>query len=186
MRPLLITAVVLVIAIAALLAVLYFQKAPSLTSAVGSMTVYSPAFSNGSTMPAQYTCDGADISPPLKWSGVPEKAKSLLIAMIDPDAPGGQFIHWVLYDVSPNLTELPQGVPPAASTQYGLQAVNDFGRIGYGGPCPPPGRPHRYIITVYALNATLGLPPGAPAREVLESARPYVIAEGELVGLYGR
>lgn len=173
---------------AAALLALYLLRptAPAGKAAVAAIVVSSPAFSNGSTIPAQYTCDGADVSPPLRWSGVPSNARSLLIAMVDPDAPGGLFIHWVLYNVSPNLTELPQGVPPAASTQFGLQAVNDFGRVGYGGPCPPPGKPHRYIVVIYALNSTLGLPPGAPAREVLQAARPYVIGEGELVGLYGR
>ncbi len=176
-----------VIAAALLALCLLRPTAPAGKAAVAAtITVSSPAFSNGSTIPAQYTCDGADVSPPLRWSGVPSSAKSLVIAMEDPDAPGGLFIHWVLYNVSPNLTELPQGVPPAASTRFGLQAINDFGRVGYGGPCPPPGKPHRYIIVIYALNSTLGLPPGAPARDVLRAARPYVIAEGELVGLYGR
>ncbi|MGC9119149.1 MAG: YbhB/YbcL family Raf kinase inhibitor-like protein [Thermoproteus sp.] len=154
--------------------------------AVAAIEVYSPAFSNGSTIPTQYTCDGADISPPLAWRGVPAGARSLLIAMVDLDAPGGEFVHWVLYNASPNLTGLPQGVPPKGTTQYGLQAVNDFGRVGYGGPCPPPGKPHRYVIYVYALNSTLAMPPGAPARQVLQAAGPYVIGVGYTVGLYGR
>jgi Raf kinase inhibitor-like YbhB/YbcL family protein len=108
--------------------------------AAATIRVYSPAYGNGSAIPAQYTCDGADISPPLAWSGVPQGAKSLLVEMVDPDAPGGEFIHWVIYNISPNSTGLPQGVPPAAATAYGLQAVNDFGEVGYGGPCPPPGQ----------------------------------------------
>ncbi|MFP3348787.1 MAG: YbhB/YbcL family Raf kinase inhibitor-like protein [Thermoproteus sp.] len=154
--------------------------------AAAAIRVYSPAYGNGSTIPAQYTCDGADISPPLAWSGVPQGAKSLLVEMVDPDAPGGEFIHWVIYNISPNSTGLPQGVPPAAVTAYGLQAVNDFGEVGYGGPCPPPGRPHRYIVLVLALNTTLEVPPGAPARQVLRAAGPYVVGLGSLVGLYGR
>ncbi|MFP3291779.1 MAG: YbhB/YbcL family Raf kinase inhibitor-like protein [Thermoproteus sp.] len=154
--------------------------------AAAAIRVYSPAYGNGSTIPAQYTCDGADISPPLAWSGVPQGAKSLLVEMVDPDAPGGEFIHWVIYNISPNSTGLPQGVPPAAATAYGLQAVNDFGEVGYGGPCPPPGRPHRYIVLVLALNTTLEVPPGAPARQVLRAAGPYVVGLGSLVGLYGR
>ncbi|MDT7868772.1 MAG: YbhB/YbcL family Raf kinase inhibitor-like protein [Thermoproteus sp.] len=154
--------------------------------AAATIRVYSPAYGNGSAIPAQYTCDGADISPPLAWSGVPQGAKSLLVEMVDPDAPGGEFIHWVIYNISPNSTGLPQGVPPAAATAYGLQAVNDFGEVGYGGPCPPPGRPHRYIVLVLALNATLEVPPGAPARQVLRAAGPYVVGLGSLVGLYGR
>jgi Raf kinase inhibitor-like YbhB/YbcL family protein len=154
--------------------------------AVAAIRVYSPAYGNGSAIPAQYTCDGADISPPLAWSGVPQGAKSLLVEMVDPDAPGGEFIHWVIYNISPNSTGLPQGVPPAAVTAYGLQAVNDFGEVGYGGPCPPPGRPHRYIVLVLALNTTLEVPPGAPARQVLRAAGPYVVGLGSLVGLYGR
>ncbi len=154
--------------------------------AAATIRVYSPAYGNGSAIPAQYTCDGADISPPLAWSGVPQGAKSLLVEMVDPDAPGGEFIHWVIYNISPNSTGLPQGVPPAAATAYGLQAVNDFGEVGYGGPCPPPGRPHRYIVLVLALNTTLEVPPGAPARQVLRAAGPYVVGLGSLVGLYGR
>jgi len=154
--------------------------------AAATIRVYSPAYGNGSAIPAQYTCDGADISPPLAWSGVPQGAKSLLVEMVDPDAPGGEFIHWVIYNISPNSTGLPQGVPPAAATAYGLQAVNDFGEVGYGGPCPPPGRPHRYVVLVFALNTTLEVPPGAPARQVLRAAGPYVVGLGSLVGLYGR
>jgi Raf kinase inhibitor-like YbhB/YbcL family protein len=154
--------------------------------AAATIRVYSPAYGNGSAIPAQYTCDGADISPPLAWSGVPQGAKSLLVEMVDPDAPGGEFIHWVIYNISPNSTGLPQGVPPAAATAYGLQAVNDFGEVGYGGPCPPPGRPHRYVVLVLALNTTLEVPPGAPARQVLRAAGPYVVGLGSLVGLYGR
>lgn len=179
--------VVLVLAaVAAVAVLLYFtQRAPVLPGGA-RLAVSSEAFANGSAIPALYTCDGSDLSPPVTWSGAPAGTKSFLIVMADPDAPGGVFIHWVVYNVPPNVTSLPQGVPKAPSTPYGLQAVNDFGRIGYGGPCPPPGRPHRYVITVYALDSALGLPPGASSREVISAASSHVLASGSLVGVYGR
>lgn len=187
MKRLAVIAVLAVVLIAALLT-LYYSSGRKPAVMEGGVHIYisSPAFANGSHIPAQYTCDGSDISPPLKWSGVPQNAKSLLVVMLDPDAPGGEFVHWVLYDVPPNATGLPQGVPKGASTPYGLQAINDFSQIGYGGPCPPPGPPHRYIIAVYALDVELAIPPGAPARQVLNAAAPHVIASGYIIGLYGR
>jgi Raf kinase inhibitor-like YbhB/YbcL family protein len=109
-----------------------------------------------------------------------------MVAVIDIDAPGGSFVHWVLYNIPPNTSSLPSGVPRGTATPYGLQAVNDFGFSGYGGPCPPPGKPHRYIFYVLALNATIDLPGGSLASEVLSAARGHVVAYGELVGLYGR
>ncbi len=157
-----------------------------LTEAPRSIAVSSPAFPEGGTIPPRYTCDGADVSPPLRWSNIPGDARSLLILMYDPDAPNGFFIHWVLYNAPPELRGLPEAVPREPVTRYGMQAVNDFRRIGYGGPCPPPGSRHRYVIIVAALDEKLSLPPGVPAREVLAQARGHVLAYGLYYGVYKR
>jgi Raf kinase inhibitor-like YbhB/YbcL family protein len=151
-----------------------------------AIAVRSPAFPEGGPIPARYTCDGADTSPPLEWSTPPAGAKALLVLVYDPDAPNGFFIHWLPYDAPPSLTRLPEALPPLPSTRYGLQAVNDFRRVGYGGPCPPPGRGHRYVFLVAALDEQLRLPPGLPARRVLEAARGHVIAYGYTWGVYAR
>jgi len=160
--------------------------APILGDAEHTMTVRSPAFSNGSTIPRRYTCDGDDVSPPLEWSNTPPGAKSILVLVYDPDAPSGFFIHWLVYDIKPGIHGLPEALPPEPRTPYGLQAVNDFNHVGYGGPCPPPGKEHRYVFLVAALDTAPPAPPGAPAREVLAQARGHVLAYGYTVGLYRR
>ncbi len=150
--------------------------------------VSSPAFSNGQRIPAEYTCDGADVSPPLVIENVPLEAKSLLLVMYDPDAPAGTFYHWVLYNIKPRTRiELPKDIPKTAETPYGIQGVNDFKKVGYGGPCPPPGHgTHRYIFLVLALDTELPQVPNLAARIILEIARGHVIAYGYLIGLYSR
>ncbi len=152
-----------------------------------TIELVSGAFENNSPIPERYTCDGEDVSPPLSWEGVPSGAKSLVLIVVDPDAPGGEFTHWVLYDVPPDLDSLPEGIPSVGEVEgVGVQGVNDFGRLGYGGPCPPPGKPHRYVFRLYALDIELSLPPGASRSEVEEAMSEHVLAVGELVGLYGR
>jgi Raf kinase inhibitor-like YbhB/YbcL family protein len=151
-----------------------------------TVLVSSPAFSNGSYIPVEYTCDGADISPPLEWRGAPPGARAFAVVVVDVDAPGGEFVHWVLYNIPANVTRLPAGIPREPVTPRGWQAVNDFGRVGWGGPCPPPGRPHRYVFRVYAVSAPVDITPGAPARRVLAELTRLAVACGELVGLYRR
>lgn len=152
-----------------------------------TIRVWSPVFGNGSRIPTRYTCDGRDASIPLRIEGVPGNARSLLLIMYDPDAPGGTFYHWILYNIPPNTTELPEGLPRAPSTMYGLQGVNDFGRIGYGGPCPPiGGGSHRYFIIVLALDKALDLPPGAKLGDVVGEAWNHVVAYGLYMGTYSR
>ena len=147
----------------------------------------TPAFENMQSIPAKYTCDGADVSPPLSWSGYPEDTVSFVLIVEDPDAPRGIFTHWLVYDIPADVHELKEGVPRVERLPSGgVQGLNDFGRIGYGGPCPPPGERHRYFFRVYALNVTLGLGPGAGRREVLEAMRGHVVGEAELVGVYSR
>ncbi len=152
------------------------------------MRVYSNSFSNGGRIPNGYTCEGSDISPHISWSDEPAGTKSFVLIVSDPDAPIGTFYHWVLYDIPKDVKEIPENASVRDLKEKGIKVgMNDFRREGYGGPCPPPGKPHRYFFTVYALDVeTIGLPPGADARRVLETIRGHVIAEGEIYGTYSR
>lgn len=147
----------------------------------------SSAFAEGQPIPAKYTCDGADISPPLKWTNVPHGAKSFALICDDPDAPAGTWVHWVLYDLPPPVTELPEGVPTIEAIPNGAkQGVNDFKRIGYGGPCPPQGGPHRYFFKLYALDAELQLKARATKKELVRAMGGHILAERQLMGTYKR
>jgi Raf kinase inhibitor-like YbhB/YbcL family protein len=152
-----------------------------------SMQLVSTAFALGESIPALHTCTGKNISPALKWSGVPEGAKSLALIADDPDAPVGTWVHWVLYDLPPATKELPEDLP---KSQYipggGAQGLNDFKHLGYGGPCPPPGKPHRYFFKLYALDTMLELKPGATKKAVEKAMETHVLAQGELMGTYKR
>jgi Raf kinase inhibitor-like YbhB/YbcL family protein len=152
-------------------------------------TLSSPAFSAGGPIPRAHTCDGADQSPPLTWTGVPAGARQLAIIVDDPDAPGRTFVHWVLYGLSPAAGGLPPGVPRDAQLKrpvVALQGLNDFRRTGWNGPCPPPGPAHRYVFTLYALDTELDVPAGATAAALRAAMQSHVIAEVQLVGRYGR
>ncbi len=146
----------------------------------------SAAFESGGQIPRQYTCDGKDISPALFWSGVPEKAATLAFVMDDPDAPGKTWVHWVLFDLPATATGLPEGVPPRATLDPGgTQGINDFGNLGYGGPCPPSGT-HNYVFTLYALDTKLGLKARATKEELLKAMQGHVLSQARLVGRYSR
>ena len=155
-----------------------------------ALQLSSPAFSHQGEIPARYTCEGQDTSPPLRFSGVPAGAKSLVLIVDDPDAPDPRapkttWVHWVLYNVPPGLSELPEGIAPAELPAGTLEGLNDWKRTGYGGPCPPIGR-HRYVHKLYALDAVL---PDlhAPAKSLVEQAMSgHVLAAAELVGTYER
>ncbi|MBU9888896.1 MAG: YbhB/YbcL family Raf kinase inhibitor-like protein [Candidatus Omnitrophica bacterium] len=149
----------------------------------GTIRVSSPAFREGQSIPIEHTCDGADISPPLQWTGVPAGTKSLALIADDPDAPGGDWVHWVLYDLPPDTDHLSPEVP--ATPARGIQGRTDFGRTGYGGPCPPRGT-HRYFFKIYALDRMSGLGPGATKQVLLEAMRGHILAEGQLMGTYRR
>jgi Raf kinase inhibitor-like YbhB/YbcL family protein len=152
-----------------------------------SIEITSSAFEDGGFIPARYTCEGEDVSPPVKWANIPGDSKSLAIICDDPDAPAGTWVHWVIYDISPTLSEFPEGVPPSETTPDGAkQGVNDFRRTGYGGPCPPPGGPHRYFFKLYALDIEPGLPAGASKADLLRAMEGRVLGEGQLMGLYQR
>jgi hypothetical protein len=151
------------------------------------MQLKTPAFKPGADIPAQFTCDGADSSPALTWSSPPEDTRSLAIVVDDPDAPGRTWVHWVLYDLPATEHELPAGVPAQATLPSGArQGRNDFGRIGYGGPCPPKGPVHRYYFRLYALDTTLELKAGATRSELDHAMRGHVLAQTELMGRYRR
>ena len=152
-----------------------------------ALSVSSPVFQEGHRIPAKYTCQGQDISPQLAWSGSPAGTQSLALIMDDPDAPGGVFTHWVLFNIPPDSHELPEAVHVQARLSSGaLQGNNDFGKIGYGGPCPPPGRAHRYQFILYAIDQTLDLKAGASKEQVLNAMQGHIIAQGQLTGTYQR
>jgi len=152
-----------------------------------SIQLTSSAFAEGKPIPAKYTCDGGDVSPPLKWSAVPDGTKSLALISDDPDAPVGTWVHWVVYNIPPDTTELAEGVPKSeVLTNGATQGMTDFKRIGYGGPCPPRGGPHRYFFKLYALDTALNLKPGAAKQELLRAMEGHILAEGRLMGTYQR
>jgi Raf kinase inhibitor-like YbhB/YbcL family protein len=151
-----------------------------------SMTLSSSAFAHEGNIPLRYTCDGADLSPPLAFGGVPAGAKSLVLVCDDPDASAGVWDHWVLFNLSPGTPGLPEGLPEAATYPDGsLAGKNSWGRTGYGGPCPPKGT-HRYFFTLYALDAPLDLAPGVAKKDVLRAAKGHILASATLMGRYAR
>jgi Raf kinase inhibitor-like YbhB/YbcL family protein len=152
-----------------------------------SFTLRSKAFDNGREIPRMYTCDGKNVSPSLEWSGEPQGTQNFALTCDDPDAPGGTFTHWIVYNIPATVHRLPEGVASQGEVSSGIrQGKNDFGKLGYGGPCPPPGSPHHYHFRLYALDAPVTLPSGA-ARADLENALPsHRLANGEWVGTYQR
>lgn len=152
-----------------------------------SIELASAAFQSGTTIPKQYTGDGADQSPPLRWSEPPSGTTSIALVCDDPDAPRRTWVHWVLFNLSAQTRELETGVPATATLGNGAkQGKNDFGNIGYGGPAPPKGKPHRYFFKVYALDAAVDLPAGATKAQLMNTMKGHILAEGQLMGVYGR
>jgi Raf kinase inhibitor-like YbhB/YbcL family protein len=152
-----------------------------------SLAVTTTAFSLGGAIPRSYTCDGADTSPNLSWSGTPAGIQSFALIADDPDAPVGTWTHWLMWNIPVQNSELPNGVPKVETLDDGTrQGRNDFRRIGYGGPCPPPGKPHRYFFKLYALDAMLDLRAGATRDELERTMKGHVLAQAELMGRYGR
>ncbi len=151
------------------------------------MQLETPAFKPGSDIPRQFTCDGSDISPALSWSAPPDGTESLALIMEDPDAPGRTWVHWVLYDLPPEQRELAEAVPPEPSLPSGAQqGINDYRRIGYGGPCPPPGPAHRYYFKLFALDRKLALRSGATRAQVDRAMRGHILGEADLMVCYRR
>ena len=154
-----------------------------------ALVIKSPAFTPNGSMPIKFTCEDDDVSPALEWSGVPERAKSLALIVDDPDAPDPKapkmvYVHWVLYDIPPSSAGLPEGVTSTRLPTGTCEGKNDFGKLGYGGPCPPIGR-HRYFFKLYALDAVLGdLGKGATKADVEKAMQGHIVAQAELVGTY--
>jgi Raf kinase inhibitor-like YbhB/YbcL family protein len=149
-----------------------------------SLVLMSSAFKNGETIPERCTCSGLNKSPALEWRGIPRGTRSLVLILDDPDAPGGTFVHWVVYNLSPTNKELPEGL--SASAPNGEQGENGRGEIGYTGPCPPPGQPHHYHFRLYALDRMLELKPGATAQHVESALTGHVLDSTELIGIFER
>ena len=152
-----------------------------------TITISSPSFASGGNIPRQFTCDGEDISPEFHWSDPPSATKSFALIADDPDAPAGTWVHWVLFNLPPQFRGLPENVPKQESLENGaLHGRNDFRKTGYGGPCPPPGKPHRYFFKLYALGAKLDLKAGASRGELERAMGGHVLAEAQLMGTFGR
>jgi hypothetical protein len=164
------------------------QELPSDKKGAPTMQLMSKAFTEGQTIPKQFTGDGRDASPPLHWSGAPAGTKSIALICDDPDAPRAEpWVHWVLYDLPADTRELAEGVPANGSLSLGgKQGQNDFGITGYGGPAPPPGKLHRYFFKLYALDASLNLKEGATKQQVEAAMKNHVLATGQLMGTYKR
>ncbi|MGD8901129.1 MAG: YbhB/YbcL family Raf kinase inhibitor-like protein [Desulfobacterales bacterium] len=151
-----------------------------------ALVITSSAFSEGQAIPSLYTCDGPDVSPDLAWSGVPETAASLALICDDPDAPMGTWVHWVLFNIPADTDGLPAEIPSDGILENSAcHGKNDFGRLGYGGPCPPGGT-HRYFFKLYALDTQLELDSGSTKAQLLEAMQGHILAEGQLMGTYSR
>ena len=147
----------------------------------------STAFQPGSTIPKKFTCDGPDVSPALAWTEAPAGTASFALIMDDPDAPVGTWVHWVLYDLPANTRELDEGVLKQEELPNGArQGRNDFRKIGYGGPCPPPGPAHRYYFKLYALDSKTNLKPGATKADLEKAMKGHILAQAEWMGRYQR
>lgn len=178
------------LAVLAVASVAVIFLAPSVSNgqqASGKLVLKTTAFQPGGNIPKQFTCDGADASPALSWSDPPPGTRSFTLIMDDPDAPGATFVHWVVYNLPPSTRHLPERVQSNGEMRSGgMQGVNDFPKTGYGGPCPPPGKPHRYFYRLYALDSMLNLKARAKEGEVERAMKGHVLAQAELLGMYGR
>jgi Raf kinase inhibitor-like YbhB/YbcL family protein len=155
--------------------------------AAAQVRIGSTAFTNGNAVPKQYTADGANSSPPIWWTNIPNGTKSIALICDDPDAPKGTWTHWVIYNIPAKEPGLGAGYPTSADLPNGAkQGTNSFQRTGWGGPDPPPGKPHHYIFTVYALNTTLNSQSGMTAEQLRGTMNNHIVGQGQLTGTYGR
>lgn len=153
----------------------------------GKLELTTTAFRPGSTIPVAFTCSGTNISPALSWTASPPRTASFALIVDDPDAPVGTWVHWVVYNLPGSTRQLPEHVPPGeAITGGGKQGENDFPTIGYGGPCPPPGKPHRYFFRLYALDTLLDLHGQVHRRDVDAAMHGHILAQAEVMGTFGR
>jgi Raf kinase inhibitor-like YbhB/YbcL family protein len=151
------------------------------------MELKSSAFAEGAEIPRKYTCDADDVSPQLRWEKAPAGTRVFALVADDPDAPAGTWVHWVIYDLPAETTELAEGIGKTDTVDHEAeQGVNDFRRVGYSGPCPPPGSPHRYFFKLYALDAPTNLKPRASKQQLLDAIKGHILGEAQLMGRYGR
>lgn len=154
---------------------------------VMALDLRSNAFEKGDFIPVKYTCKGEDVSPDLNWSDIPDGTKSFALICDDPDAPVGTWVHWVIFDIPADKRNLPEGVSTDEVLPDGTkQGINDFGNIGYGGPCPPPGPAHRYFFKLYALDTMLNLKPGIKKGVLLNAMKGHILDVAELIGRFKR
>jgi hypothetical protein len=152
-----------------------------------ALRISTPIWKPGEKIPRKYTCDDKDVSPPLVFEGAPAGTGAFAMICDDPDAPVGLWVHWVIYNIPGTAAGLKEGVPLDAKLKDGsLQGTNSWEKIGYGGPCPPPGKPHRYFFKLYALDAPLKAPSGLTAKALEETIRGHVLGQAEMIGTYGR
>jgi Raf kinase inhibitor-like YbhB/YbcL family protein len=174
-------------ALAVALGALTFLAMAGSRASAQSLRLESSAFAPGAAIPAAYTCSGADQSPPLAWSGVPAGAKTIALVVDDPDAPSGDWVHWVLYNLPANAQRLEEGLAKSGTLDNGArQGLNNFGRTGYNGPCPPPGPTHHYHFRLFALESQLDLPAGATAARAEAAMRSHMVASTELIATFSR
>ncbi len=161
------------------------KVAPAGVAKAETFTLRSRGFGDGASIPARYTCDGLNLSPELSWTGAPAKTQSFVLIVDDPDAPGGTYVHWVFFDISGKLKGLPEGQP---ATKLGQPGINDFGKLAWGGPCPPKGKGvHRYFFKLHAVDLpSLGLRPGASLPQVQRAMNGHLLATAQIIGRFGR
>ncbi len=176
------------VAIFAVTGAIWFLTRPSTAYGGGpALELKTAAFRDGGAIPKKFTCDGGDASPRLEWNNPPAGTKSFALVVDDPDAPSGTWVHWVAFNLPAEARALPEAVPRGEPIQGGgSQGRNDFPQLGYGGPCPPPGKPHRYFFKLYALDAPLNLQPGATKGDVERAMQGHVLAKAQLIGRYQR
>jgi len=158
----------------------------SVESETENLVIWSPKFEHWEKIPDKYTAEGEDISPPLKWKNTPEKTKSFAIIFEDPDAPGGIWVHWILFNINPDLTELPAGITGETKPEGSLFGKNSWDKLTYNGPSPPPGKAHRYVFKIYALDTMLSLEEGADKKALEEAMEGHILAMAPTMGLYSR
>lgn len=152
-----------------------------------AFALQTSAFSPGGTIPKKYTCDASDVSPELTWTSAPAGTQAFALIVDDPDAPAGTWTHWIAWDIPSSVTKLAEGTPKNETLTDGTrQGKNDFKKVGYNGPCPPPGTPHRYFFRLYALGAKLDVKTGASRSELESAMKGHVVGQAEMMGKYGR
>jgi Raf kinase inhibitor-like YbhB/YbcL family protein len=163
------------------IAFLFSASLPKEVSAMDTLKITSPAFQNNGHITSKYTCDGEDIDPPLMIENCPQGAKSIAIIVDDPDAPVGIWVHWVIWNIAPNVKEIKENTVP----QGAVEGMNDFGKHSYGGPCPPSGT-HRYFFKVYALDTMFSISPNSNKADLEKAMKGHILAQGQIIGLYKR